>query len=72
MRISLRTTREPRATAHDNEKDVPLHQNSASLVHNAPLRETHISRDIFSTLPTGKPDSALEVRGQKLANYTKM
>ena len=71
MRISLRTTRESCATAHDNEKDVPSHRNSASLVHNAPFRETHISRDVFSKLPTGKPGCTWKQRGQKLANYTK-
>ena len=38
-RISLCCTREPSANTHDNEKDAPLHRNSASSLHNAPLRD---------------------------------
>ena len=47
-RISLRTTREPCANAHDNEKDAPSHRNSASSVHDIPLRRRMFSLNKFT------------------------
>ena len=63
-RISPCTTREPSANTHDNEKGAPPHRNSASSVHNAPLRDARFHGN-FLNFQTGKPGSTRKLKKAK-------